>query len=65
MESYKNHITDLMALLKPSTLPKVRSHREKEVAMNMENMAQHIKEVSKLHEKSVQLWTSLQEDEKL
>jgi hypothetical protein len=31
----------------------------------MENMAQSIKEVTELYDKSAQLWTSLQEDEKL
>jgi hypothetical protein len=31
MENYKSHITDLMALLKPSTPPEVRSQREQEV----------------------------------
>jgi plasmid maintenance system antidote protein VapI len=31
----------------------------------MENMVQSIKEVTELYDRSVQLWTSLQEDEKL
>jgi hypothetical protein len=35
------------------------------VAGHIENMAQSIKEVTKLYKKSAQLWTSLHEDEKL
>jgi hypothetical protein len=53
MEDYKSHITDLMTLLNPSTPPKVNSQREEEVAGNMENMAQSIKDIAKLYDKSV------------
>jgi hypothetical protein len=42
----------------------VRSQREHEFAGHMDNMVQNIKEIVELYDKSAQLWTSLQEDEK-
>jgi hypothetical protein len=65
MENYKSHITGLDGTIEPKHTPEVSSQREKEVAGNMENMAQSIKDIAELYDKSAQLWTSLQEDEKL
>jgi 6-pyruvoyl-tetrahydropterin synthase len=64
MENYKSYIIDLLALLNPSTPPEVHLQREKEVSRHMENIAQSIKDVAELYE-NLQLWTNLQEDEKL
>jgi hypothetical protein len=65
MENYRSHITELMELLAPSTPPKVRTQREQEVTSHKESIVQSIQEITELYNKSAQLWTNLQEDEKL
>jgi plasmid maintenance system antidote protein VapI len=65
MENYRSHITELMALLQPSTPPEVRSQRVQEVTYHKENIAQSFQEIIELYDRSAQLWMSLQEDDKL
>jgi hypothetical protein len=65
MEAYRAHIAELMDLLVPTTPPEVRTQREKEVTSHMESIVLIIQEITELYNKSVQLWTNLQEDGKL
>jgi hypothetical protein len=65
MEAYKSRILELMDLLEPNTPLEVQTQREQEVTGHAESIAQSIQDITNLYNKSAQLWTKLQEDDKL
>jgi hypothetical protein len=54
-----------MEKLTPTTPPKVRDQREQEATVHIDSIVQEAKEVEELYEKTSQMWTSMEEDEKI
>jgi hypothetical protein len=65
MEKYQHEITDLMETLTPTTPTKVKYQREKEANVHIDGIAHEAKVVEELYYKSAQMWTIVEEDEKI
>jgi hypothetical protein len=65
MEKYKKEITELTKNSTPSTSPKVREKMEHDATLHIDNIAQEAKDVQELYEITIQIWTILEEDEKM
>jgi hypothetical protein len=65
MERYKQEIIKLTKKLTPRTPPKCERQREQEATVHVESIAQEVKEVAELYNRTAQIWTSLKEDEKI
>ena len=55
-------ISELQLKLQPTTPPKVREQCEATIKANMNTLEDAIKGCSQLFEKTMEMWTSLQED---
>jgi hypothetical protein len=62
MQHYKDQIKELEERAVPTTPPEIRVQREQDVIASAENIVQNIHRLTKLLEKSAQLWTQLLED---
>jgi hypothetical protein len=65
MERYKHEITELTEKLTPTTPPEVKDQREQEATAHIDSIVQEAKAVEELYEKTAQMWTSMEEDEKI
>jgi hypothetical protein len=65
MEKYKKETTELTEKLPPTTPPKVRGKREHEATVHINSISQESKEVQDLYDKTTQIWTIMEEDEKI
>jgi oligoendopeptidase F len=65
MESYRQEITDLEEKVIPSTPPEIKAQREQQVVEYTENIEGEINIMEELYNSTTQMWTELQEDEKI
>jgi hypothetical protein len=65
LEDYKKEIEELKEKLTPTTPPEVTAEREQQEALQVEMMEREAKKVTKLFDRTAQLWTTLEEDDKV
>jgi hypothetical protein len=65
MEKYQQKITELTEKLTPTTPIEVRYQREQAIILHIDNIVKEAKEVEELYERTTQMWTSMEEDEKI
>jgi exonuclease VII large subunit len=65
LEDYKKEIEELKEKLTPTTPPEVTAEREQQEALQIEMMEREAKKVTKLFDRTAQLWTMLEEDDKV
>jgi hypothetical protein len=65
MEKYQQEITELTKKLTPTTPLEVRDQREQETNAHIDSIAQEAKVVEEFYDKTAQMWTNMEEDEKI
>jgi hypothetical protein len=65
LEDYKKEIEELKEKLTPTTPPEVIAEREQQAALQVEMMEKEAKKVTKLFDRTMQLWTMLEEDDRV
>jgi hypothetical protein len=65
LEDYKKEIEDLKEKLAPITPPKVTIEREQHASSQVEIMEKEAQKVTQNFDKNVQLWTTLEEDDRV
>jgi DNA repair exonuclease SbcCD ATPase subunit len=65
LEDYKKEIEDLKENLTPTTPPEVTAEREQHASLQVEMMEKEAKKVTQLFDRTAQLWTTLEEDDRV
>jgi hypothetical protein len=64
-ERYKKYLVELIEKLTPSTLPKVRELTEQEATAHIDRIEYEVKEVAELYDRTMHIWTSVEQDERI
>jgi DNA repair exonuclease SbcCD ATPase subunit len=65
IDQYKQEIEELKERLNPMTPPEVREQREQESSLQITEMEKEARKVEELFDRTTQIWTILEEDEKV
>jgi archaellum component FlaC len=65
LEEYKKEIKDLKEKLTPTTRPKFMDEREQQVDLQVEMMEKQAEKVTQLFNRTMQLWTILEENDRV
>jgi hypothetical protein len=65
LEDYKKEIEDLKEKLTPTTPPEVTAEREQQATLQVEIMENEAQKVTQLFDRTAQLWTTLEEDDRV
>jgi predicted nucleic acid-binding Zn-ribbon protein len=64
LEEYRQEIEDLKENINPTTLLEVQEWREQQYTLHIVEMEKEVREVADFFNRTVQIWTILEEDEK-
>jgi archaellum component FlaC len=65
IEGYMQEIEELKEKINPMTPLEVREKREWQASFQIDEMAREVREITKLFDETMQIWTTLEEDEKV
>jgi hypothetical protein len=65
IDQYQKEIENLREHLTPTTPPTVKEQRKQEVTMQLQEIEQQFSTTTELFDKATQIWTKLEEDQKV